>query len=553
MIENMRKYTGLMVVVFILLGAGFLFTMNDIGGGKPSIGGGKPVMEAYGQSIDEYAYHRMGQRTQQLALELGLIYYINFLSSTGQPSDFIVNRLTLQRAMEEMGLYASDEQVTEALKNMPKFTPGGSYDPSLYSSFVDKRLGVMGMTEKDMVEVVRESLCLNKLIDIVGGGLIAPRTAVRDQVEARGQIVTLVRAVLKRDDFVEKEDPTEEEIKQYWEENKDAFKTDELRRISYILLDVPAETAEDKKEDKPETAGVTKRTQAEKDKEEADKKEAEAKAQKEKADKKKLASLKVRREVDTISDILAQRYNDKLPPNLEELLKERDHALVNTELFSKVTAPAELKDLMLRGVNNRGKFLLDSIFSQSMGSDPFDRISDTLPVGEHAWIIFRLEEVVEPKLLEYEDARGEARAKLVSENGTRKVKEAAEEARKKILAAMKEGKSFDDAAKAVNLTPVQVGPFSMNGIPPKNEPSYRELHQAASGLNPGDVSEAIHENDRSLVIYVDKREIEDTELLGKMTEFEATRTDGQLRFIAFNEWLTKQREKADVKILFKEK
>ena len=34
MIENMRKYTGLMVVVFVLLGAGFLFTMNDIGTGN---------------------------------------------------------------------------------------------------------------------------------------------------------------------------------------------------------------------------------------------------------------------------------------------------------------------------------------------------------------------------------------------------------------------------------------------------------------------------------------------------------------------------------------
>jgi parvulin-like peptidyl-prolyl isomerase len=169
--------------------------------------------------------------------------------------------------------------------------------------------------------------------------------------------------------------------------------------------------------------------------------------------------------------------------------------------------PKEIAELNLRGNVNRGRSLAQAIFEDSFDKDPYDNVSDALPVGEHGWIIFTLEEVVEPELLDYAAARDKARAQLISENGTKKVKEAAKAARDSIVELMKTGKGFDAAAKEKGLVPVQVGPFSMGGVPPKDEPSHRQLHQTASGLNPGEVSEPIDENDRSLFVYVDKREI----------------------------------------------
>ncbi len=573
MIENMRKYTGLMVVVFILLGAGFLFTMNDIGTGTGGGGGSGPaVLEVYGQSIDEQEYYRRGDRTLQLASELGLHFYINFLIAPdyqqlaqanqlmryGYPnyyvtmsrnldqqdfSRFIANRTTLQRAMNDMGLYASDEEVTESLKTSGRFAPGGNYDAGEYASFVDKRLGRLGMTEKHLREVVRESLCLTKLIQLVGSGLIAPRTAVQDQLEARNQTVTLARVVLNRDDFVEKEKPTEEEIKAYWEVHQDAYKTDEQRRISYILLDVPEDLKKEEKKDTPEEKAdaETAESQAEKDR-----KEAEAKAKKTEEDKNKKARIAVMREVETISDEIVQKINEKLPLDLEAIVKEHEHSLVKTELFTRAKPPEALKELSLRGNSARGKHLLDEVFSMANVSDPYDLVSKPLRVGETGWIIFRLDEVIEPVLLDYTAARAKARAQLISENATKKVKKAADEAREKIVASIKSGKGFDAAAKELDLTPVQVGPYSASGIAPKNEPSHRELHQVASGLNAGDVSEAIHENDRSLIIFVEKREIEDTEENKNMVDSMVNGSRGELMVRAFMNWRDTQFEKAKV-------
>ena len=576
MIENMRKYTALMIIVFVLLIAGFLFTMGPTSGSGAGGGSGPAVLEVYGLSIDEQEYYRRGDRTLQLSSELGLHFYVNFLiapdiqqlmqanqlmrygyanyyvtmSRNLDQQDFnrfITNRATLQRAMSEMGLYASEEEVTQSLKTSQRFAPNGQYNALDYTAFVDKRLGRLGMTEKYLREIVRESICLNKLIQLVGGGLSAPRTAVQDQQEARNQSITLARITLDRDDFVEKENPSEEEIKAYWEVHQDAYKTKEQRRVSYILLDQPeTPEQEDKKtssEDKPatETAKIDAENDAEKNR-----KEAEEKAKKAVEEKKKAARIAVMRDVEAISDKIVQKINDKLPLDFEAISAEYNQTLVKSDLFTQDSPPAELKDLSLRGNSARGRNILDEVFSMAMTSDPYDLVSKPFRVGETGWIIFRLDEIIEPVLLDYTAARAKARAQLISENATKKVKNAADEARVKILASMKSGKGFDVAAKELGFTPIQIGPYSTDGIAPKNEPSYRQLHQTASGLNIGDVSEAIHENDRSLIIFVENREIEDTEQNKNMVDSMVESSKGELTVRSFMNWRDSQFQKAKV-------
>ncbi|MGB2266227.1 MAG: SurA N-terminal domain-containing protein, partial [Akkermansiaceae bacterium] len=255
MIENMRKYTGLMAVVFILLAAGFLFTMNDIsstGGG--GMGSGPTLLEANGRILDQQEYRRMGESTLRLASEAGLHAYVNFLMvpdsaqlqqamqllQFGYPNyyvtmgrnlkaddynRFISNRIIIQQAIREMGVNASEEEVSNAIKSSSGFNNQGRFDQVKYANFIEKRLGRLGMTEKDLRDVVRENLCLNKIIQIVGGGLVPPRKAAQNLLEAQMQSVRISRVVLKRNDFAAKANPSEEEIKSYWETHQDLYKT----------------------------------------------------------------------------------------------------------------------------------------------------------------------------------------------------------------------------------------------------------------------------------------------------------------------------------------
>ena len=165
-----------------------------------------------------------------------------------------------------------------------------------------------------------------------------------------------------------------------------------------------------------------------------------------------------------------------------------------------------------------------------------------------AGLSFTLEEVVEPSLLDYTSARGAARAQLVSENGSIKVKEAAQAAREATAELVESGKSFDEAAKEQGLTPAQIGPFTINDRETQSkDPSYRLLHQKASGLNPGDISEAIDENNRSLFFYLISREVEDTEESKQRIESVINNGKTQIMMIAFLNWLQQQYQEADVK------
>jgi hypothetical protein len=237
----------------------------------------------------------------------------------------------------------------------------------------------------------------------------------------------------------------------------------------------------------------------------------------------------------------------KKPLDFNDIVTARKHQLVTTELFTRATLPKELADLTLRGSSNRNRPLGEDIFNITMSTTDYDRVSDPLPVGENGWLIFLLDEVIEPVLLDYGTARGKARAKLIGENATKKVKQAAKDQRTAILELMKAGKDFDAAAKEKGLTPVQVGPFSNAGTPPKDEPSARQLHTIASGINPGDISETIDENDRSLFFYLVKRELEDTEQnkLNIDRAMEASKVDLMLR--TYLSWMNTQYENADIK------
>lgn len=574
----MRKYTGLMAAVFILLAAGFLFTMNDIsGGGGGGMGSGPTVLEANGRILDQQEYRRMGDSTLQLASEAGLHVYVNFLIvpdaaqlqqamqllQYGYPNyyltmgrnlkaddfnRFISNRIIIQKAMQTMGVRASDEEINNALMLSPSFSSEGKFDNAKYASFIEKRLGRLGMTEKDLREIVHESLCLNKIIEIVGGGLLTPRQAAQDLLEAQMQAVSISRVVFNRDDFVEKEQPSEEEIKAYWDTHQDAYKTEEQRRINYTLLTLPPET---QVKSSPATLAADATEEQKKAHAEAEQArlDAEAQVKAQLADKRAKEARAIQKEIDQISQEIYDSEEEKTPLDFAAILAKRNHKIQQTGLFSRSKLPKEIAALQLRGNFNKGKSIADFIFGHSTASqDPYDLVSDALPVGEHGWIVFTLEEVVEPSLLDYTAARGAARAQLVSENGSIKVKEAAQAARAATAELVKSGKSFDEAAKEQGLTPVQIGPFTINDRETQSkDPSYRLLHQKASGLNPGDISEAIDENNRSLFFHLISREVEDTEESKQRIESVINNGKNQIMMIAFLNWLQQQYQEADVK------
>src|SRR5690606_18678174 len=151
MIENLRKYTGLIIFVIALLLVGFIFTIDN-GSGMAGANANDPVVISIdGRSYRSSEFEKLGPSSLSLAQQLGLYDFIITLGGLGGGSErealdrFFANRVTLRQAAEEFGVYPDNEAVSSLLKSLPVFRgPDGNFSQTTYNNVVTRGLGRMG-------------------------------------------------------------------------------------------------------------------------------------------------------------------------------------------------------------------------------------------------------------------------------------------------------------------------------------------------------------------------------------------------------------------------
>ncbi|HBM78294.1 MAG TPA: hypothetical protein DD438_09290, partial [Verrucomicrobiales bacterium] len=140
MLETFRKYSFLMIAVLVLVFVGLVF----FGAGSSGLGiGGPVVLEAYGQKFDQRQRAKFEERHTRLITRLtmsatgntqALNEYASILGR-GSANDFVVNRLTLQKAMGDFGLQASKAEVETFIKET-LFWQDSGFNVVAYDDFV---------------------------------------------------------------------------------------------------------------------------------------------------------------------------------------------------------------------------------------------------------------------------------------------------------------------------------------------------------------------------------------------------------------------------------
>ena len=266
MLEHIRKYTGLMFVILILLFLGLVF-FGDVSGG--SFLSGPSVVQAHGRGYTQQEYQRIAENPIRLIRDLsgqqtnfqGMIALSRYLNTLGLPADggnfdparFLVNRVNLQNAARDYGLHASKGEVEELIQKSIFANRQGAFDGPRYERYVQRQLPRLGMGVQDMNEVLGEMIVLEKLTDLLGAGLQPSRDAVRATVSDRQQEISYQIATFPRSRFEAAQSPTDEEVKTYWEEHQGRYQTEAQRRITYVLAQPDYETlAAEKEAAKPE-------------------------------------------------------------------------------------------------------------------------------------------------------------------------------------------------------------------------------------------------------------------------------------------------------------
>ncbi len=185
-------------------------------------------------------------------------------------------------------------------------------------------------------------------------------------------------------------------------------------------------------------------------------------------------------------------------------------------------------------------------------SDPFSKFSPAIPIGENEWLIARLDETEETRVQTYEEARAEARARLIAEKGDAALKQAAEEAAKTIRSALADGKTFAEAAKAAGITNEIVSvPEVTAGYQGDTTKVPANLFEAAKYTDPGTLAEPVIEADRAFIIHVVSREVPKSSSAEAAIAAQTNQAAESNKIAAFTSWLEARSEAADVQPLFR--
>ena len=614
MLEIFRKYTGLMFVVLILLFVGLVFFGSS---GRSSLGG-KTVVTAHGRGFTQNDFRRFAvnptrmlgslvQATQFRAYQ-PLNPYLTTIGGSSQDQDqileFLVNRLSLQKAMKDFGVYPSTAEVETFLKESI-FWVDGAFDQQAYLDFDKEELQPLGMTLKDLNEIMGEVLAITQLGEIMGAGVEASRESVLQNYLARDQRVSYQLVNFPLIKYELDQDPAEEDIKAEWEESKGSYLSKHLRKVSFMVASPDYAALEKEKADllkkdveakgveieEAEVEDVEVKDVEVKDAEvkdaeakdaevkDAEVKDAEVKDAEVKDAEVKDAEVKDAEAKDAeVKDAEAKEAEakDEVKPKpvddppVKLTAEERQAAIIElggkfdqmlddfqlngtaiAELASKYNFTIITTELVTKVAlpaqladdlqDVRNKTGVDVIFESDLNKAKVNRL------GTDQWLFFQVLEIIEPKELSYEEARDEVRLNLVRSRAMKAVEKDAKEKHETITEALAGGKTFAEATAALELKPIT----RRNATALEAGAEMSEFRLCIT-TNPGELSKVFTEANedlginRSIFLLVDKREVYENPNLETVldTQVDSQKTRNQ-NMVLYN-WFAQQRATAEL-------
>lgn len=224
-----------LAIIFSLLMFGIgIYGVEDLirGGGSNAVATvgstqitGEQVRHAYQNQLERYQLQLKRALTPDQARALGL---------DRQVMSQLITEAALDQKTRDLGLAVPDSAVLRAIHEEKSFqNDKGVFEPQLFYQTLQRA----GLNEGMFVREQRSVLARIQLAEAVSGGLTVP-TALREAVH---RYTTERRAVsylfLSSSDAGQIPQPSEDELKTWYEGNKDRFRAPEYRAVNLLVVD----------------------------------------------------------------------------------------------------------------------------------------------------------------------------------------------------------------------------------------------------------------------------------------------------------------------------
>jgi len=498
MFTTIRKHQRwLMALIAFLTIIAFAFLYNTT---EMDRVGSNIVARIYGREVMTVDVER-AIRVYQLALALGQFDLVRDLSGQAQTEDeaannFIWNLMVLQHEARSLGVEPGNQAVIDRIKTLPVFQTSGQFDPVKYANFMQEQLAPRGFTERQLEDVIKDSLRLAGVKALVQ----SPAFLLPGEVEPALQRVAPVDVEVLRFDAaaVRGISVTDEELQKAFDEKKSSLQSPEKRSVRYVALVLTPE-------------------------------------EKELADKDRVAALQ---KLATATGEFTQALGEG--GALADIAKARGLEVCTSPLFAAGGATTgALSDLDGEVVPAAAAVA----FRLPAAPGNFEIVE----LAQDGYAVIEVAEVQAARPLTLEEASADLRAGLIEQKRAVAVQEAAAETLGKLREAMAEGDAFAAAVKAT-----KADTETMKGLSPFDEeltPAQRQVAMAVMDQAVGALGEFVPGPDGGFAAYVAARNEPDAAALAeRRPKIEEGMLQGK-EMLLFAQWLVTAREAAGLQIL----
>lgn len=222
--------------VWILMG---LLILGLVGFGATNFSGSRQTLASVGtaevnansyaralnQEIQAFEQNINTQISVQQALEIGLDR--NVLAR-------LISNAALQHEAGRIGISTGDEELAQQVRQRPEFAGiDGNFDQDTYSFLLERS----GLSANEFEESLRKDVSISIMQAALGAGVATPQTYETVLTRYIGERRTFSWAEVTPQDLAEPvAEPTEADLKSFYDAEPDAFLLPEIRKITYAWL-----------------------------------------------------------------------------------------------------------------------------------------------------------------------------------------------------------------------------------------------------------------------------------------------------------------------------
>jgi peptidyl-prolyl cis-trans isomerase D len=233
MLSLMRKHAGTWMIKIILGAIVVVFVFWGVGSYTSRRSGRVADVNGTIVTLDDYR-HTYSNLVEQMRQSFGNNLsdeLIQTLQLRKRALDQLVDRVLMLQAAEKLKIQVSDEELTQTIRNFSAFQTAGVFDNQRYLNTLSRTK----LSPETFEEQQRELLIIDKLETFITGNIKVSDIEAQQWYGWNNAEVDLDYVLLEPGQFKNIE-PTADEIRDFFDQHKETYKTDPEIKVRYLHL-----------------------------------------------------------------------------------------------------------------------------------------------------------------------------------------------------------------------------------------------------------------------------------------------------------------------------